>query len=82
MCKDVSFTLSLINEHACLKYTDHYQDWESLKATMPYGQLPVMDVTDEKTGEKQLFTQSPAMIRWVVQKFDKTGELLYFVWEV
>lgn len=54
----------------------NFQDWPALKPTMPYGQLPVMNVTNEKTGETQLFTQSPAMLRWIVQKFDKTGKLL------
>lgn len=46
-----------------------------VKPTTPYGQLPVMEVTNED-GSVTKFAQSEAMMRWVCKKFDTTESLL------
>eukprot|EP00928_Gymnodinium_smaydae_P054442 TRINITY_DN38206_c0_g1_i1.p1 TRINITY_DN38206_c0_g1~~TRINITY_DN38206_c0_g1_i1.p1 ORF type:complete len:656 (+),score=166.83 TRINITY_DN38206_c0_g1_i1:137-2104(+) len=51
-----------------------FKDWAALKATTPFGQLPVMEVTEDD-GTKKVFAQSPAMMRYIARRFDKTGKL-------
>lgn len=46
-----------------------------VKATTPYGQLPIMEITSED-GTTQTIAQSEAMMRWVCNSFDTTGTLL------
>uniref|UniRef100_A0A7S4Q9D7 Glutathione transferase n=1 Tax=Alexandrium monilatum TaxID=311494 RepID=A0A7S4Q9D7_9DINO len=50
------------------------EDWDALKASTPYGQLPVMEVTAED-GTVKKFAQSVAMLRWAARKFDTTNTL-------
>jgi len=50
------------------------EEWPALKETMPFGQVPYMEVTEDD-GNKLSFAQSAAMMRWVARKFDKTGTL-------
>jgi len=52
----------------------NFQEWGERKKQTPFGQLPVMEVTDA-TGNVQTFAQSGSMIRWVARRFDKTGKL-------
>jgi len=51
-----------------------FEAWKTLKPTTPFGQLPMMEVTEDD-GSKKTFAQSVAMMRWVARKFDKTGHL-------
>lgn len=51
-----------------------FEDWGALKETTPYGQLPLMEVTEDD-GSVKKFAQSVAMMRWVARKFDATGTL-------
>eukprot|EP00933_Yihiella_yeosuensis_P048276 TRINITY_DN4438_c1_g2_i1.p1 TRINITY_DN4438_c1_g2~~TRINITY_DN4438_c1_g2_i1.p1 ORF type:complete len:228 (-),score=58.01 TRINITY_DN4438_c1_g2_i1:142-825(-) len=46
-----------------------FEEWGALKPTTPYGQLPIMEVTNDD-GSKQVFAQSVAMMRWAAAKFD------------
>lgn len=51
-----------------------FEEWGALKPTTPYGQLPMMEVTEDD-GSKKVFAQSCAMMRWAARRFDKAGTL-------
>lgn len=51
-----------------------FKDWAAVKEKMPFGQMPLLEVT-EADGSKKVFAQSGSMLRWVARKFDKTGTL-------
>jgi len=51
-----------------------FEEWGALKPTTPYGQLPIMEVTEDD-GSKKVFAQSVAMMRYVARRFDKAGTL-------
>mmetsp|Transcript_38793 Transcript_38793/g.58511 ORF Transcript_38793/g.58511 Transcript_38793/m.58511 type:complete len:227 (+) Transcript_38793:83-763(+) len=50
------------------------EDWPKIKATTPFGQVPVLEITDDD-GQVRAFAQSDAMLRYVARRFDKTGTL-------
>jgi len=52
-----------------------FEEWQPLKPSTPYGQLPIMEITGED-GTTQTVAQSDAMMRWVCRKFDATNTLL------
>jgi len=52
-----------------------FDEFQAMKASTPYGQLPVMEVTEDD-GSTKTFAQSEAMMRWIVAKFDTTKTLL------
>mmetsp|Transcript_78878 Transcript_78878/g.218203 ORF Transcript_78878/g.218203 Transcript_78878/m.218203 type:complete len:227 (+) Transcript_78878:54-734(+) len=52
----------------------NFEEWGGMKESTPYGQLPVMEVTEDD-GTVKTFAQSVAMMRWVARKFDQTGTL-------
>lgn len=52
----------------------NFDEWGALKPTTPYGQLPLMTVTNAD-GSTKTFAQSVAMMRWVARKFDATNTL-------
>jgi len=51
-----------------------FQDWGAYKPQTPYGQMPVMDIT-ESDGTKKTFAQSDAMMRYIAARFDESGTL-------
>merc|ERR1739848_881788 len=51
-----------------------FEEWGERKPHTPYGQLPLMEVSDG-AGNVRTFAQSSAMMRWVARKLDKTGQL-------
>ena len=52
----------------------NFEEWGAMKASTPYGQLPLMTVT-YPDGTVKSFAQSVAMMRWVARKFDTTDTL-------
>nr|UOU03295.1 glutathione S-transferase sigma 6 [Brachionus rubens] len=48
-------------------------DWPSLKPTTPFGQLPVLEVTDDD-GETTVISQSKAIARFLAKQFEFDGE--------
>mmetsp|Transcript_22672 Transcript_22672/g.51839 ORF Transcript_22672/g.51839 Transcript_22672/m.51839 type:complete len:224 (+) Transcript_22672:85-756(+) len=48
-----------------------FDDWSELKPTTPYGQLPLMEVTEDD-GSVKKFAQSVAMMRWAARKFNES----------
>ncbi|CAJ1333042.1 unnamed protein product [Effrenium voratum] len=52
----------------------NFEEWGAMKPTTPYGQLPLMTVTNAD-GSVKTFAQSVAMMRWVARKFDSTNSL-------
>ena len=43
-----------------------------MKEDMPYGQLPVLEVT-ETDGTTKVHAQSPAILKWIARTYDTTG---------
>ena len=43
-----------------------------MKSTMPYGQLPVVEVT-EANGSTTTFAQSNAIMKWIARTYDLSG---------
>ena len=50
----------------------NFEEWGAMKPTTPYGQLPLMTITNAD-GSTKTFAQSVAMMRWVARKFDSTN---------
>lgn len=51
------------------------EKWAELKATTPFGQIPILEITEDD-GTTKTFAQSGAMLRYVARRFDKTNTLL------
>ncbi|KAJ3354221.1 hypothetical protein GGF32_002650 [Allomyces javanicus] len=65
----------LILEAAGVSYENKYPgDWKVEKPTTPFGQLPVLLMTDEKTNQPMQLAQSAAIVRYLARKYDLVAE--------
>lgn len=91
MVAEISIKLSYFNIEAAAEkvrlalvmcgkeFEDHrveFAEWGAMKGSTPYGQMPVMSLSFGGSQPPLLVAQSPAMLRYVAKKFDKTGTLL------
>ena len=61
------------------EFTDEripFAEWGAKKASMPYGQLPVLHVPGDFS---RPLTQSAAMVRYIAAKFDSSNLNLLFI---
>ncbi|KNE54906.1 hypothetical protein AMAG_00850 [Allomyces macrogynus ATCC 38327] len=65
----------LILEAAGVPYENKYiGDWAAEKPTTPFGQLPVLLMTNEKTNQPMQLAQSAAIVRFLARKYDLVAE--------
>mmetsp|Transcript_72187 Transcript_72187/g.157386 ORF Transcript_72187/g.157386 Transcript_72187/m.157386 type:complete len:227 (+) Transcript_72187:131-811(+) len=50
------------------------EEWPNLKETTPFGQIPVLEITEDD-GKTKALAESGAMLRYIARRFDKTGTL-------
>ncbi|KNE56533.1 hypothetical protein, variant 2 [Allomyces macrogynus ATCC 38327] len=64
-------TIRLVLEAAGVAYENKYPaDWASEKSSLPFGQLPALVITDDKTKQTTTLAQSAAIVRYLARKYN------------
>ncbi|KAJ3364364.1 hypothetical protein GGF32_001888 [Allomyces javanicus] len=64
-------TIRLVLEAAGAKYENKYPaDWAAEKPSLPFGQLPALVITDDKTKQTTTLAQSAAIVRYLARKYN------------
>ncbi|KNE54884.1 hypothetical protein AMAG_00830 [Allomyces macrogynus ATCC 38327] len=64
-------TIRLVLEAAGVPYENKYPaDWAAEKSSLPFGQLPALVITDDKTKQTTTLAQSAAIVRYLAHKYN------------
>ncbi|KNE56535.1 hypothetical protein AMAG_02335 [Allomyces macrogynus ATCC 38327] len=63
--------IRLVLEAAGVAYENKYpKEWATEKASLPFGQLPALLITDPKTKQTTTLAQSAAIVRYLARKYN------------
>ncbi|KAJ3354203.1 hypothetical protein GGF32_002632 [Allomyces javanicus] len=63
--------IRLVLEAAGVPYENKYpKEWATEKASLPFGQLPALLITDPKTKQTTTLAQSAAIVRYLARKYN------------